>query len=202
MKKTTKTFATVNFANMNADAFGLLSNIQLAINETAAAFNAKKTATTAAKLKAAKQDITDKKAINDFVNKECAKEIFEHKAAKERRDAMSIAFIMRYIGTDDCIHGNMYNFDMQAFLTNIGVYTDGEESKKAMQRIEDLRAMVINRKDFTSAKLKNGETVLSDAAYKDIKNSPTELCAAFIKACIESKAIEYSKGGLSFKSFE
>lgn len=198
MKDTKKTFATVNFALMNADAFGLLTTNQLAINARAVAFNAKKAATDKAREKAIKEGIDDKKARQEFVKKATAQESANYKAANERCNGLATAFIARYIGTNDCINGNLYNFDMKEFLTNIGVYTDGEDDKKALKRVNEIRELVVDRKDYTSAKLKNGETVLSGPVYKDIKNTPVELVAAIIYACVESGAIEFSEGGLSF----
>lgn len=200
-KTNTKTFATVNFANMIAPAMGLLSTFQLSVNTLAACENAEKIARDAAKVKAIKEGLDDKKAIAKFVSNECDNEIVRTKNAKERCNDLATAFIARYIGTEDCLAANLYNFDMKEFLLNIGVYTDGDDDKKSLKRVNDIRAAVVDRKDFTSAKRKRGERFLTPASYKEIKNTPIELCMGIVYACVDSGAIEFSEGGLSFKNF-
>ena len=202
-----KTFATVNFGNMHVVPLNHLSTFQLKTNEliikNKALDDAKKLATE----KAIKENIADDQR-KKYIAEAIKNEKLERDNVKDKCKALATAFIVRYISAEDALNGNLYNFDMKSFLTEIGVYTDGEDDKKAMKRVNEIRASVVDRKENKASKFngknadENGNAVLSDAVIKTIANSEIELVLAIIKACIESGAIEYSKGGLAFVNFD
>lgn len=191
-KKTTKTYATVNWSNMNTDAFNLMSNCQLATNVLAS---------TEVALKNAKD--LYKGESKERMKELTSKERNDRKSAKERADGLAIAFITRYISTADVLGGELYKFDMVEFLKNIGVLSDGEIDKKSLDKIENIRNLVVDRTKWDVAKRKNGTNYLTiPTDPKEIKNTPIELVLSIIFCALASGAIEYSEGGLAFKVFD
>lgn len=186
---TKKTFATVNWANMN-ESFDLLSTFQKSVNELALAEIALKKVKDANKGKS-KEDL--KKATEN--------ERLVKKNAFDRAEGFAIAFITRYISTTDVLSGHIYNFDMVDFLKNIGVLSEGEVDKKVLASIENCRALVVDRKKETVTRRKNCNNTLTLGEVKEVKNTPIELVLAIVFCAISSGAIEYSEGGLAFKKF-
>ncbi len=203
MPNTKKTYATVNFSDMYSEPFNLLSSLQLALNERAELHKKYKNMQAAGLEKAIKEGYVGderKKKVANF----CATEKAQWQASKERCNGMANVFIIRYVSTEDALHGNVFKFDVKTFLTNIGVYKDGEDDKKALKRVTAIRDSVVGRTENKSSKFKdgyvdeNGNAVLVPASSKELKDSMLEVAMAIIAACIDSKAIEYSKGGLAF----
>lgn len=192
--KNTKNFATVNFANMNADAFNMLSTFQMFVTELS--LTEKDLKKVKDKLK--EEGVTDKKDVSAKTEKER----LAKKNAFDRANGQALTFIIRYISTADAVSGNLYKFDMSEFLHNIGVLSDGEIDKKSIKKIEDIRALVVDRVKVGITKRKNGTDKLTLGDVKEVKNTPIELVLAIVMACIDSGAIEYSKGGLAFVKFD
>lgn len=192
--KNTKNFATVNFANMNADAFNMLSTFQMFVTELSLA----ETDFKKAKDKLKEEGVTNKKDISIKTEKER----LAKKNAFDRANSQALTFIIRYISTADAVSGNLYKFDMADFLHNIGVLSEGEVDKKSLKKIEDIRALVVDRVKIGVTKRKNGTDKLTLGDTKEVKNTPIELVLAVVMACIDSGAIEYSKGGLAFVKFD
>ena len=190
MGNTKKTFATVNWSNMNADAFNLLSSFQLSVNALALAEK---------DLKRAKEDL--KGSSKETIREMTTTERNAKKSAKERADGLAIAFVSRYISTVDVVSGELYKFDMVEFLKNIGVLSDGDIDNKVIKRIESIRDLVVDREKSTVTRRKNCTNYLTLAEYKEVKNTPIELVLSIVLCALNSGAIEYSEGGLAFKDF-
>lgn len=183
--------ATLNFANINRDALTMASNCQLAVNALAQSERA---------LKAARE-------VNKGADKETMKALTVDerqavKADKERATTMCTAFITRYVSVEDLTEGNIYHFDMVAFLQNIGVMTEGDDDKKVTKKVSAIRDMVVDRVRESVTRRKKGDDYLTMGETKEVKNDVIELFCALALAMVDSGAIEYSGGGLALKSFE
>lgn len=188
MSKTTK--ATLNFANINSDALATFNNCQLAVNALALAEKA---------LKDKRDDLGDNLSKEE-VKQKTSKERDAVKACKERATIMCTTAIIRYVSTEDAIECNLYHFDMDKFLRNIGVLT-GDLDKKICDKISKYRNLVVNRVKYGICQRKKGSDKLTLAEDKEVKNSPIDLVLALIMAMVNSGAIEYSNGGIAVKDF-
>lgn len=186
--------ATVNFSNMNDNILKALSNCQLHITE----LSVLEKATDAAKDKAKKAG----KAGKDL-QKAIEKERKAEKDAKERATMACNAFIIRNVTTEDIARKDFdpYHIQWDGFLKNIGVVSDGELDKKATEKIKAIVNKAVDRYKTTAAGRKRGNDRFTDATRKDVKNNIIDLVAAFIYACVDSKAIEYCGGGLAKVDF-
>lgn len=185
-----KKFATVNFSNMNVDAFNMLSTFQASVTALALAEKALKDKNDTLKDK----DKDTKKKLNE-------KERLAKKNAIDRADTLATMFMTRYIGIDSVLKGDIYHFDVVDFLRNIEVLSDGEIDKKSLDKIKAICALTVDRKKQGIAERKKYSDKLSLPVPKDINNSPTELVLSIVMVCVESGAIEYSQGGLAFVDF-
>ena len=129
--------ATINFATVNKDAITMLSTFQLAVHDLAYNENMLK-----ARRDVLKADgVTDKKAMNEQTEP-------ERKAvarSKERANTLATGFVLRYVSTEDAIAGDIYHFNIEAFLRNTGILTGDDVDKKALKKIEDVRNLVVDR---------------------------------------------------------
>lgn len=188
--KPTKTYASVNWSNMDTEAFKLLSNVQLSVNTLAQAER---------QLKAAKEEL--KGQSKEDIRDKTKTERDHKKSCFDRATTLATMFVTRYISTEDVITGDIYHFDMVEFLKNIGVLSDGEVDKKVIDKIESIKNLVVDRYKVDVVKRRSGKSRLSGGDVKEIKNTPIELVLAIIMAAVTSKAIEYSVGGLAFVDF-
>ena len=186
--------ASLNFALMNNDALTMVSNCQLAINTLAADENVLQAVRDSLKA----SGIVDKKEVNDRTADERA----NVRASKERADAMCTMFITRYIDVADAVAGEIYHFDVEAFLRNIGALSDGEVDKKVVKKVEAIRSTVVDRVKESVTRRKKGDDFLTAGERKEVKNTPIELVLAIIAAMLESGAIERVGGGLAVKKFD
>ncbi len=183
--------ATLNFANINNDALTMASNCQLAVNALSIS-------------EKALQAVRD---ANKGLNKDDMKKVTEDerkavKADKERAQTMCSAFISRYIAVEDLTAGDMYHFDMTAFLQNIGVMTAGDDDKKVSKKVQAIRDLVVDRVRESVTRRKKGDDFLTMAESKEVKNDIIELFCAIAYAMVSSGAIEYAGGGLALKKFD
>lgn len=183
--------ATLNFANINGDALTMASNTQLAVNVLAQAERA---------LQAVRE--ANKGADKETMKTLTETERKEVKAAKDRAVTMATAFITRYIAVDDLTAGELYHFDMVAFLVNIGVMTAGDDDKKVSRKVDAFRGLVVDRVRETVARRKKGDDFLTLGETKEVKNDVLELFCAIVYAMVNSGAIEYAGGGLALKKFD
>lgn len=194
MGKTTNKKATVNFANMDAKVLIMLSNCQYAIT----ALSELEKATDAAKAAAKKKGLSGQD-LKDAIKDERKTEL----EARSRATDLCDAFIFRNMSIDDITNKDFdaYHLDWQGFLKNIGVISDGELDKKATNKFESIVNKAVDRYKMTAAGRKRGTNVFTDAERKDVKNTKIDLVSAFVAACVDSKAIEYSGGGLAKVDF-
>lgn len=183
--------ATLNFANINRDALTMASNCQLAVNALAQSEKV---------LKAVRDE--NKGVDKDTMRERTTVQRQAVKADKERATTMCTAFITRYVSVEDLTDGNIYHFDMVAFLQNIGVMTTGDDDKKVTKKVTAIRDMVVDRVRESVTRRKKGDDVLTIGEYKEVKNDVIELFCALALAMVDSGAIEYSGGGLARVDFE
>ena len=194
-----KKFATVNWLNMDTDAFLLMSSGQMAVNALASAEMAIDHAKNVLKAKSKGKKVSAEDAdITEDVLKHL-KEI--KKSAEVKADNIATMFFVRYISTEDVINGEIFHFDMVEFLKKIGVLSDGEIDKKVTNKVTAIRDLVVDRKKDYNWKREKTDYKISKKEAKAIKNTKIELLLAIIMASIESGAIEYSEGGLAFVDF-
>lgn len=184
--------AIINFATINKDALEMVSNCQLAVNALAQDEQA---------LKKERERLKDAGKNADEIKDLTINERQAVKASKERAQGMCEVFIIRNISTEDAVAGDIYHFDFEAFLRNIGVLTGDEVDKKALKKLEIFRDMVVDRTQYYVARRKKGEDKLTARESKDIKNNPIELVLGIVSAMVNSGAIEYCGGGLAVKEF-
>lgn len=183
--------AALNFATINHDALTMASNCQLAVNALAQSEKA---------LQAVRD--AHKDADKDTLKLLTERERKDVRNDKDRARTMCTAFITRYIAVDDLTAGEIYNFDMSAFLQNIGVLSAGDDDKKVTRKVERFRDLVVDRVRVSVARRKKGDDFLTLGEEKAVKNDIIDLFCAIAYAMVDSGAIEYSGGGLVVKSFE
>jgi ribose 5-phosphate isomerase RpiB len=185
--------ATLNFANINHEALTILSNCQLAINVLAEAER---------ELKNMREALKSNGETKEEIKEHTAEERRNVASAKERANTMCTSFITRYVSTEDFCAGEMYHFDMVAFLQNIGVLSDGEDTAKTAKKVKNITSLVIDRYKTSITRRKAGDNALTFGETKEVKNTAIELVLAFIYAMVDSGAVEYCGGGLALVSFD
>ena len=187
--------ASLNFAMIDREALALASSAQQAITLLAQAERA---------LDEVKKRYKDySKSDREDYTKDEREDL---KPAKTRAYPLANAFITRYIGLEDLTNGEVYNFNMVSFLTNIGVLIDAgediEEDKKIARKIAVYRDAVVNRVKTSKNGRNRGDELFSWGKKTEIKNDIVDLFAAIVYGMLESGAIEYCGGGLAVKNFE
>lgn len=196
MGKTTSTKAkkaALNFATINHEALTMASTCKLSVHVLAA---------NEAELKKTREAFIEQGKAGEALKKATEPERLRVKAAKERAEAMAAAFIARYVDFEDLSRGDLYHFNFEAFLRNIEVLSKGEVDKKALEKVQAYRDLVIDRVNYRAAYRKKGEDRLTINEAKEVKNTQTDVVLGIIEAMLASGAIEEKAGGLALVDFE